>query len=525
MTKATIQSEPSSDNSDVLPLISISIKHKQVLTTRRAGVLLHPTSLPGNRHNGTLGQHAFRFVDFLTECGMTVWQTLPLGPTHSDASPYLCLSAHAGNPALIDIDWLEHHQLLAGQHECAPDQSYQEFVQICLLQAHQVFCRQTDNELHFDYRDFINEHANWLEDYALYTALRIDNNGQSWDRWPQPLKDRDPKALKKARTQLKDVIELIRFEQFVFFSQWQELKNYAHEHDVCLFGDIPIFVAYDSADVWAHRDFFLLDNAGYPSVVAGVPPDYFSKTGQRWGNPHYHWDNLQADGFKWWLDRMRSQLDLFDLVRIDHFRGFESFWAIPAESSVATHGEWIEAPGEALLNTLYETFGQLPLVAEDLGIITKEVEALRLKFKMPGMKILQFAFSGESDNPYLPENHEKDSVVYTGTHDNDTTLSWYESLSQIDKARVDSYFKQHKEFTSEPMPWPLIRCALSSIAQLVILPMQDILGLGSGHRMNTPGVTKGNWHWRFEWNQISDDLPAHLSEILQDYHRVPDSHT
>ncbi len=471
-----------------------------VLERRRAGVLLHITSLPGDGDNGDLGEHAFHFVDFLAQNALSVWQTLPVNPTGGDGSPYQCLSAHAGNPLLISLEWLAERGLLAPER--IPGAKAAAAGRLAALaEAHAVF-RQDDRGLAEDYRHFIQFHHYWLEDFALFMALKERFGQRAWWEWPPPYRDRDPDALDRAREELAHALDRVRFEQFVFFHQWQALRHHAHRHGVLLFGDMPIFVAADSADVWARRRYFQLDDSGHPKVVAGVPPDYFSTTGQRWGNPHYDWEALQRDGFSWWIERMHTQLELFDWIRIDHFRGFQAYWEIPAEAETAAEGRWVEAPGEALLEAIFDRFGALPLVAEDLGIITPEVEDLRRKFAIPGMLVLQFAFDGGPDNPYLPHNHSADRVVYTGTHDNDTTLSWFESLADEQKGHVYDYLGHPQE----AMPWALMRCAFASVATVAIVPMQDVLGLGQGHRMNTPGTTEGNWHWRFAWEQLQ---PGH----------------
>jgi len=491
------------------------IPQSRILDRRRAGILLHPTSLPGGPGNGDLGPDAYRFVDFLTESGMSIWQTLPLGPTHGDRSPYQCLSVHAGDPLLISLDWLAQRGWLDSTP--MPDTGdIAAYLRTQIAQAHRGFVDRASREDLADYQAFLTEHRFWLEDFALYQALRKEQGDRSWVAWPAPLRDRDPAALEEARTRLAPWIERFRFEQFVFFRQWHELRQYANARGILLFGDVPIFVAHDSADVWAHREYFDLYSDGTPRVVAGVPPDYFSATGQRWGNPLYRWERLQADGFRWWVERMRSQLDLFDLVRIDHFRGFEAYWEIPAESATAIEGRWVKAPGRELFDTLRRVFRSLPLVAEDLGIITPEVEALRDDYGLPGMKILEFAFDGSAYNPYLPHNHIKNCVIYTGTHDNDTALGWFASLDE----RTRSYLLDYLGGPQEPMPWPLIRVVLMSVADFAIIPMQDVLGLGSEHRMNIPGTVEGNWRWRFEWGQVPHDMAARLRRLLQMYGRV-----
>ncbi len=467
-----------------------------VLERRRGGILLHVTSLPGEGETGDLGEHAFRFVEFLAGCGLSVWQTLPVGPTHADGSPYQCLSAHAGNPVLISLEWLAQRNLLPpGRPGEAKVTTAGRLA--ALGEAFEAFLAD-DRGLGDDYRRFVRFHHYWLEDFALFLALKQRFRNLAWWDWPPPLRDREPEALERVRKELAREIERVRFEQFVFFQQWKELRRHAHHHGVLLFGDMPIFVAADSADVWSKRRYFLLDDAGHPKVVAGVPPDYFSATGQRWGNPHYDWEAIQRDGFSWWIERMHTQLELFDWIRIDHFRGFEACWEIPAEAETAAEGRWVPVPGEALLEAIFERFGSLPLVAENLGIITPEVEALRKKFAIPGMLVLQFAFDGGPDNPYLPHNHAADNVAYTGTHDNDTTLSWFESLGPERQGHVYDYLGQPQE----AMPWTLVRAVFASVATVAIVPMQDVLGLGRGHRMNTPGTTEGNWRWRFAWDQL-----------------------
>ncbi|NOY67157.1 MAG: 4-alpha-glucanotransferase [Gammaproteobacteria bacterium] len=489
------------------------MKHYEVLDKRRAGILLHITSLPGGHDHGDMGHQAYRFIEFLEACGITVWQTLPLGPTHEDLSPYQCLSVHAGNPLLISMDWLIDRGWLE-KKTIQRKKCNKTLRKKCLGIAFDNFMQAKD-KYHDLYQEFITSQAYWLEDYALFIAIRSAQKNTGWMNWSAKLRDREPAALKKTGKKLQDHIEYIKFEQFIFFQQWIELKQYAHDHGVSIFGDMPIFVAHDSAEVWAHREFFNVDKQGRATHVAGVPPDYFSENGQRWGNPLYTWKAIQQDQFGWWINRMRTQLLLFDIVRIDHFRGFEANWEIPAEEETAINGQWVKTPGMALLNTLYEKFNPLPLIAEDLGIITDEVNALRDHFNIPGMKVLQFAFSGDSHNPYLPHNCVKNCVIYTGTHDNDTTLSWFNSLSETDTQHVLDYLKND----SEDMPWPIIRSAMASVARLCVLPMQDILSLGEGHRMNTPGTQENNWQWRFKWNQIPDDLAQRLRQLATLYDR------
>ncbi|PKD38348.1 4-alpha-glucanotransferase [Methylomonas sp. EFPC1] len=483
-----------------------------LLDKRRAGVLLHITSLPGRGECGDLGKEAFNFVNFLHDIGATVWQTLPLGMTHGDGSPYQCLSAHAGNPALINIQWLADKGWLQTTDRCGDCHTNAEYTKSCLVtKAFYGFQSLADAEQQHDFKQFCVEKADWLDDFALFIALRNVFGHKSWNQWPDALKQREPGALNESKQLLKAVIETIKFEQYVFFRQWHELKDYAAKHGVLMFGDIPIFVSYDSADVWANRAVFKLNDLGEMDVVAGVPPDYFSENGQRWGNPHYDWKYLQKTGFKWWLDRIKSQYEMFDILRIDHFRGLEAAWEIPASEHTAINGRWVKAPGAELLAAIQEQFASLSLVAEDLGIITEEVEALRDDFDLPGMKILQFAFGDDSRNPYLPCNYQKNSVVYTGTHDNDTTLGWFEGLNDGEKQRIYDYLG----WSSLPMPSALIHAALGSVANLAVIPMQDILKLGSPDRMNTPGTTEGNWRWRFDWSQLTDDKAGHFAHLVR----------
>lgn len=481
---------------------------------RRAGVLLHITSLPGKGPCGDLGREARNFVDFLAGSGMSVWQTLPVGPTGFGGSPYQSTSVHAGNPRLISLEailkkgWITAYPL-------DEDALSEEGKQFGLSLSWDGFKERADDEDRAALNEFVADNAYWLDDYALFQAIGSELETGWWD-WPEGLRDRHPQALTEARVRLADALDYIKYEQFLFFAQWTELKNYANERGVLLFGDMPIFVAQDSAEVWARPEDFDLNEDRTPRVVAGVPPDYFSETGQRWGNPLYLWDGMKEDGFVFWTDRMRTQLKLFDIVRIDHFRGFESYWEIPAEEEVAINGTWVEADGDALFERFHEVFGALPLVAEDLGIITDEVEALRRRHGLPGMKVLQFAFSGEPDNPYLPFRHDCDSVVYTGTHDNDTTLGWYLALDDDTRDYVNEYLGRSKE----PMPWPLIRCALASRAELAIIPMQDLLCLDGNHRMNLPGTAEGNWGWRYTWDQVESDLAERVRRRVGMYGRL-----
>ncbi len=488
------------------------------LEKRRGGVLLHITSLPNRWENGDMGSEAYHFIDFLADSGLSVWQTLPLGPTHQDRSPYNCFSAHAGNTrlisldALIDAGWLSSSEV---EQQLASDIAPETVRQQLLKKAFHCFHEKADAASHRLLTDFINDEKHWLTDYALFWTIKQKHHGLSWIEWPKPLRDRNPNALLELRHELHEEIAQTQFEQFLFFNQWKSLKHHANKKGILLFGDIPIFVSHDSADVWVHRESFQLTPDGQPDTVAGVPPDYFSETGQRWGNPHYRWDFMEKNGFSWWIERIETQLKLYDIMRIDHFRGFEAYWSIPANEETAINGHWVKAPGRALFKKLRKHFGTLPFIAEDLGIITDEVDALRKEFKLPGMKILQFAFDSDANNPYLPHNHETDSVVYSGTHDNNTTCGWYDALSIEQQQHIQEYLG----FPQEAMPWPIIRCAFASVAKLAIIPMQDILMLKEEHRMNIPGTSEGNWLWRFNWEQLDTNTPKHIKQMIENYNR------
>lgn len=472
---------------------------------RRSAVLLHITSLPGPFHKGVLGEEARYYIDSLIRGGFSVWQFLPLGPTHGHGSPYESLSTFAGNPELIDLrdcvvqGWLQTSDLkdcsTAGEHACLRAKASEAF----------WACAASDAGLQQAVAGFRQAHAFWLDDYSLFAALKNVFHDGAWWQWPAELRDRKSESIEKAKDDYKRLVNQSIFEQFLFYRQWHALKTYAEEKGVQLFGDLPIYVAHDSADVWANRASFTVNETGLCNEVAGVPPDYFSATGQRWGNPLYHWETMQADGFTWWIHRIRHQLQLMHMLRIDHFRALEAFWVIPGESEDGIIGEWRKAPGQALLEKLQLELGQLPLIAEDLGIITEEVTALREAFGLPGMKILQFAFGGDNNNPYLPGNFGEDAVVYTGTHDNDTTIGWFDSADQA----VRRHALQLLDATAEDMPWALIACALASPAMLAVIPMQDLLELGSEAKFNTPGTLDNNWSWRMS------SLPEHDAECWQ----------
>jgi len=466
---------------------------------RRAGVLLHISSLPSAYYTGDLGAEAYKFVDFLHEIGASVWQTLPINMPHADNSPYQCLSAHAGNPDFISLEALQAQGLLTQDDLSGLITDKTQL----LTKAFLAFSEQATTKDCQDFMSFCDKRADWLHDFALFLALRTKFNQSSWNTWPEHYKKRRIPTIRRAREELAQEIAVIKFTQFVFFTQWMALKKYANEKGIAMFGDIPIFVAFDSADVWSQPNLFKLDSEQNMTVVAGVPPDYFSATGQRWGNPHYNWEAMAKNKFSWWIARMTTQSELFDIVRIDHFRGLEAAWEIPVNEETAINGQWALAPGDALLAAITSALPDLDLVAEDLGIITAEVDALRKKYNLPGMKILQFAFSGEADNPYLPHNIEPDSVVYTGTHDNDTTIGWHSSMDDAQREHLHTHLHELGSDQEPDILMAMIAMALESKANLAIIPMQDILALDTTHRMNTPGTASGNWHWRFNWQQLT----------------------
>ena len=476
-----------------------------VFQQRRAGVLLHITSLP----SGTLGDDAFRFIEFLHQAKVSIWQMLPINQTHTDGSPYQCLSAHAINPSLLSIEKLK-------QEYWFEDNQQGDSTAEIIASAYQQFLEKADDQLKQGHTFFLEQNAYWLDDYVLFCELRQLNNNKAWFDWESPLRNRESNALADVAKKAETALTLRRFEQFLLFSQWQAIKHFSNEKQVLLFGDMPIFVAHDSAEVWAAPNMFQLDEQGQPNVVAGVPPDYFSETGQRWGNPLYDWQRHQEQGFLWWQQRLQTQLELFDLIRIDHFRGFEACWQIPASCETAIDGNWVEAPGDALFSALMTRFGELPLVAEDLGIITEQVTALREKYAMPGMKILQFAFGGDAQNPYLPHQHTHDTVIYTGTHDNDTSMGWYESSEEHVKHHLQDYLGG---LGSGSIAWRLIQTALSSVATTAIVPFQDVLELNGEHRMNVPGTVEGNWTWQFDWSMVPPDAADKLRKLNELYGR------
>ncbi len=492
---------------------------------RASGILLHLTSLPGRFGIGDLGEAAYRFVDFLADGGQRYWQVMPLGPTSYGDSPYQALSAFAGNPLLINLERLIEDRCLASwDFDGAPAFAdhlvdYGQVIQFkgrLLRLAFENFRANPGHPLEGEFAGFMADHHSWLDDYALYAALKEHHDGASWNTWEGGAGMRQPAALERWRQTLHDQIQFHQFVQFQFDRQWQRLKTYANERGIHIIGDVPIFVAYDSADVWAHAGLFHMDAEGKPTLVAGVPPDYFSPTGQLWGNPLYDWEAMAGEGYAWWIARLKRAYQLADIVRLDHFRGFESCWAVPSGEETAVHGEWLKGPGYALFQAVERALGPARFIAEDLGLITPEVEELRKRCAFPGMKVLQFAFSGEPTNPYLPHNYERQCVAYTGTHDNDTTLGWYNAMGDEERSAVRRYLGGS---CGEPN-WDLIRLALMSVADTAIVPLQDVLGLGSESRMNTPGHAGGNWGWRCTQGALTTDLAARLKKLTETYGRA-----
>lgn len=497
------------------------------LFPRSAGVLLHPTALPGRYGIGDLGEYAYRFVDWLAEAGQSIWQILPLGPTSYGDSPYQTLSTFAGNANLISLDaltgegWLNPEDLDDVPNFPAHRVDYGWIIpwhDQKLTLANDRFVARGTPEQKYAYKQWCAENAHWLDDFALFVALKDAHGGRPWVEWPEGESLRDPAALDKARRTHAKRISDHRFRQWVFYRQWHTIRDYAHAKGVRLFGDIPIFVAHDSSDVWANRDQFSLDAKGNPTVIAGVPPDYFSATGQRWGNPLYRWDVMKAHGYDWWIRRIQAVLNVVDLVRIDHFRGFEAYWEIPASEPTAVRGEWKPGPGFDLFSVIQGALGDLPIVAEDLGVITPEVEALRDTYNLPGMKVLQFAWS-EPKNPFLPHNHGMNSIVYTGTHDNNTTLGWWQDEASEETRNLVADYLGHE--VDEPN-WAMIRLGMMSAAHTFIAPMQDILSLGAEARMNTPGVESGNWTWRFTGDAFGSAAKDRLAHQTWLYRRRSD---
>ena len=488
-------------------------------TTRSAGVLLHPTSLPGPFGIGDLGDELMAFLDWAQRAGLRYWQVLPLNAPGYGNSPYGCLSSYAGNPLLISPQRLLEEGLLppeaidgARQNSaaCVNFEHVAETKNRVLRQSFAHFTDHASSEQHEALASFVGDNG-WLTDWTLYASLKQRHGGAAWTAWPDPLVAREPDAIATAKKELSSEIRFHEYIQWLFFTQWAAVREAAQARGIRIMGDVPIYVAADSADVWANREIFQLDERGEPIVVAGVPPDYFSETGQRWGNPLYRWDLLQETGYAWWVSRFRAALRFADLLRVDHFRGFAAYWEIPADEPTAVNGRWIPGPGRALFDAIRESIGDLPVIAEDLGHITPEVHELRNAIGVPGMKILQFAFA-QPNSPHLPHRYDANTVVYTGTHDNDTARGWYDGASDEERAAAGLYLGVH---TADEIPWTLIRAAFTSVADTAIVPVQDILGLGNDARMNLPGAEHDNWSWRLSEGALTEELAERLRELAE----------
>lgn len=500
------------------------MKNRTEAGRRASGLLAHPTSLPGPHGIGDLGAGAYRFVDFLAKARQSVWQVLPLGHPGHGFSPYAALSAFAGNALLVSLERLADQGLLtrdelAGAPENPDRVDYAAVASFKMARLRLAFERYRAHAtpgMREEVARFAAREAGWLDDYAIFLALKEANGGVAWNRFPPDLVRRNPAAMAAVRERLADAIGFTEFVQYHFFRQWGDLKRYANEKGVRIMGDIPIFVAFDSADVWAHQDLFYLDEKGEMTVVAGVPPDAFSDTGQRWGNPLYRWDRLKENGYAWWIERFRKTLETVDLVRLDHFRGFAAYWEVPASATTAEKGRWVCGPGAALFLAARQALGELPIVVEDLGLITDDVIALREELGYPGMKVLQFAFAEDARNPYLPHNYDANFVVYTGTHDNDTTLGWFQTLPDWHRHKVLAYIARD----GHDIVWDLIRLALMSVADTAVFPLQDVLNLGGEARMNFPGRAEGNWAWRVRSEALRDEVADRLADLTVRYGRA-----
>lgn len=493
---------------------------------RSSGVILHPSSLPGGYGIGELGQAAFGWLDFLAAAGQRLWQVMPLGPTGYGDSPYQCFSAFAGNPYLISLEGLVNEGLLDAGFLEAPPSFPAERVDYgavipykldCLSRSFEHFKALASDEQRRSFAAFCKAQDYWLADYALFMALKETHEGRSWNEWAEDIRLRRPQALANWRKKLASQLERQQYWQWLFYEQWLAVKRYANDRGIQIIGDIPIFIAFDSADAWANPDLFYLDAHGEPTVVAGVPPDYFSDTGQRWGNPLYRWPKMKENGYAWWVKRFASTLEFVDIIRVDHFRGFEAYWEIPASESTAVNGRWVKGPGQDFFDAVKKALGNLPILAEDLGVITPAVEKLRDDNELPGMKVLQFAFAADAADPYLPHNYPPTCVVYTGTHDNDTTLGWYQKVPESERDHVRRYLA----CSDDEAVWALVRAAFASVANLAVVPLQDVLQLGSEARMNTPGVAAGNWTWRYTPEMLEPWLAPALKDMAQLYGRTP----
>jgi len=495
------------------------------LFNRAAGILLHPTSLPGRFGIGDLGPGACNFMDWLRESGCTLWQVLPLGPTGYADSPYQCFSAFAGNPLLVSPDLLLEAGLLQPDEVELPvdlDPARVDYGRLwqqrpaLLAKAARRLLAGFSAEQSARFEAFQAQQSAWLAEFSLFMALKTHYGGRPWTEWDQDLVQRKPAALKRARKELAEQIQIQAAIQFFFFWQWGQIKQYAVERGLKIIGDIPIFVAHDSVDVWVDQHLFMLDERGFPTVVAGVPPDYFSPTGQRWGNPLYRWDVLENRDYAWWMRRLEAVLTHVDYVRMDHFRGFESYWEVPAEEPTAEKGRWVSGPGSDLFYAMQAKFGHLPIIAEDLGLITDAVIQLRETFDFPGMKVLQFAFDGDNQHPYLPHNYPQNCIAYTGTHDNDTTVGWYRAAPE----RERDFYRRYFRVPGDDVAWDFIRAVWASNAVWAIAPMQDLLCLETHARMNLPGTAAGNWTWRVTGPQLQHSIQDGLRHLNQLHNRA-----
>ncbi len=501
---------------------------------RASGILLHPTSLPGRFGIGDLGSQAYRFVDSLVDSGQHLWQMLPLGPAGYGNSPYQCLSVFAGNPLLISLEEIADEGFLdSSDLDSAPlfpenSVNYDSVVsfKIPLLQkSFEIFDKKATSSTKEQFATFCKENSSWLEVYSLFMALKEAHGLTTWNKWEEDIRKRQPQALLKWSNKLSREILHHQYYQYLFFKQWTRLKKYCNEHEIKLIGDIPIFVSFDSAEVWSHPEMFYLNADGSPMVVAGVPPDYFSRTGQLWGNPLYRWDVMAQDSYRWWIERIQAELKMADIIRLDHFRGFEKYWEVPGTDTTAINGRWIPGPGAEFFKAIQKSLGALPIIAEDLGVITPEVHALRDQFGFPGMRVLQFAFSGDSKS-HRPHNYPRNCVVYTGTHDNNTTIGWFRgddigdsTLSSEQRNKERQLALEYLGTSGVEINWDFIRLATMSVADTAIVPLQDVLGLGSEARMNIPGKTTGNWRWRFTAGMLTRSLSDRLREMTELYDR------
>ena len=492
---------------------------------RSSGILLHITSLPGKYGIGTFGAEAHDFVDFLIASRQKVWQILPLGHTGYGDSPYQCYSAFAGNPMLIDCELLMKNGLLKETEldvKHTFSDSVVEYDQVhafkmpLLLKAADRFLSRASLAEQTKFELFCDQNKYWLDDYATFIAIKQKNQGKPWWEWEKGLRMRENEALEKVAYELSGPLLAYKVIQFFFYTQWIDLKSYANRNGVSIIGDIPLYIAHDSADAWCHHNNFWFDKDRNPVSVAGVPPDYFSETGQLWGNPLYNWDYLKQNEFAWWIERVKANFVLYDYLRIDHFRGLAAFWAVPFGEKTAIKGEWLPAPGMELLRTIREKLGELPIIAEDLGVITPDVIELRDGFNFPGMKILQFAFDSDEENDFLPHTYPRNCIVYTGTHDNDTSLGWFVASKDKDKNALREYWNPDERDIS----WSFIKMAAASVADLAIVPLQDVLKLGSEARMNTPGTSSGNWKWRYKSIDLKDEHALRLKKMTKMYGRA-----